>query len=336
MSRSRLLLLLVGVALSALIVVALGRSIDVSEAIATLDRASISMVALAMGIALCGYFLRAVRWGVILAPRARPTLAHLVSATIIGFFAINVLPARIGELVRAYTLARTERLPTATVLGSVAVERVLDLFALGLFWALSLFFAPLPDWFRWSGYATLGICAAGAVVLWLFLSSSIRLDRPESTWLRRLPRPLGEGLAKALPSFREGLQIFRAPVALLRAGGWSLLVWLVGGGVFLAVGDSVGLRLPFWSIFFLSFIVSVGILIPSSPGFVGVLEGACVVGLAVLGVPGPQALAFGVLFHLVQLLPLAVLGTYFTLREHVLPEFLGSGEERISGSKRKD
>jgi uncharacterized protein (TIRG00374 family) len=336
MSRSRLLLLVIGVALSALIVVALARTIDVSEAVATLERTSIPVVAFAMGIALLGYFLRAIRWGVILAPRARPRLYHLVSATLIGFFAVNVLPARIGELVRAYTLARSERLPTATVLGSVAVERVLDLCVLGLFWALSLFFAPLPGWFRWSGLATIGICGAGAVALWVFLASSSRLDRQDHPWFRRLPEPIREGLAKGLPAFREGLQIFRSPGALLRAGGWSILVWVVGGGVFLAVGDSLDLRLPFWSIFFMSFIVSVGILIPSSPGFVGVLEGACVVGLAVLGVPGPQALAFGIIFHVVQLLPLTILGTYFTLREHVLPEFFRSPGEAKAGSERKD
>ncbi len=336
MSRSRLALLVVGIALSALVVFLLLRSIDISQAMASVRRASPARLALAMAVALVAYFFRAVRWGEILAPRARVPVARLFSATVIGFFAINVLPARLGELVRAYTLARTERLPTATVLGSVAVERVLDLGALGIFWALSLLFAPLPDWFRVSGYATLGIGVAGALVLWVMLGSRDRLLHPEGVVGSRLPKPLREGLAAALPAFGAGLLAFRSPALLARAAGWSALIWTVGGSMFLVVGESMGMRLPVWTIFFMSFIVSVGIMIPSSPGFVGVLEGACVVGLSVLGVPAPQALAFGILYHLVHLVPLVILGTIFAVREHVLPELLRPGEGRGEGAGRKD
>jgi glycosyltransferase 2 family protein len=336
MSRSRLVLLFVGFALSALVVFVLVRSIDLGQAIASLKHASPAWLVLAALVALVGYYFRALRWGEVLSPRARPRVARLFSATVIGFLAINVLPARIGELVRAYTLARTERLSTATVLGSVAVERVLDLGALGIFWALSLFFAPLPEWFRVSGYATLGIGVAGGLVLWVLMASHQKLLRPDGALASRLPRRLREGLIAALPEFTEGLQAFRRPALLARAAVWSLLAWSAGGAAFLGVGESLGMRLPYWTIFFMSFIVSVGVMIPSSPGFVGVLEGACVVGLSALGVAGPEALAFGILYHLVQLVPLAILGTLFALREHVLPVLLRPEEAAREGLERKN
>jgi uncharacterized membrane protein YbhN (UPF0104 family) len=63
----------------------------------------------------------------------------------------------------------------------------------------------------------------------------------------------------------------------------------------------------------------VGISLPSSPGFIGIMEWACVLGLKLTGVEGPEALAFGILYHLTQIAPLLVLGTYFAVRDHVTP-----------------
>ena len=317
MSRARLLIVIVGFALSAVAIVVLLRSIDLAEALRALGRARGGWLAAAFLTTTVGYYLRAIRWREILSPRARPTVGRLFGVTMIGFLAINVLPARLGELVRAYVLARTERIRTATVLGSVAVERILDVAALVLFWALSLPFAPFPDWFRWSGYLLIASGAALTIVLWRMQAAHHR-DEAWGAWLvSRLPRTLREPAASAIGSFGAGLHVFRSPGALIRAGVWTLAMWVVAGIVFLQVGASLGLDLPVWSIFLLSFVVCLGISLPSSPGFIGVMEGACVVGLALLGVRGPEALAFALLYHMTQIAPLVVLGTYYGVREHV-------------------
>ena len=319
MSRARLLIIVVGFALSAVAIVVLLRSIDLAQAIHALGRARVGWLIAGLLTTVAGYWLRALRWREILAPRARPTIHRLFGVTCVGFLAINTLPARLGELVRAYVLARTERISTATVLGSVAVERILDVAALILFWALSLLFAPFPDWFRWSGYVLIASGAALTVVLWRMHAAHHR-DEAWGTWLlSRLPVAVRERAASAMGSFGAGLQAFRSPAALARAGAWSLAMWVVAGAVFLQVGESLGLNLPFWSIFLLSFVVCLGISLPSSPGFIGVMEGATVVGLALLGVTGPEALAFALLYHLTQIAPLVILGTYYALRDHVTP-----------------
>ena len=80
------------------------------------------------------YWIRAWRWGEILSPVARVPGGRLFATTMVGFLAINTLPARLGELVRAYALARSERIKTGTVLGSVVIERIFDLAALIGFW----------------------------------------------------------------------------------------------------------------------------------------------------------------------------------------------------------
>jgi glycosyltransferase 2 family protein len=330
MSRSRLILLALGIALSALAIVLLARSIDIAAAMRALSRASLGWVVVGTLVTLGGYYLRAIRWREILAPRTQPSMARLFSATMVGFLAINTLPARLGELVRAYVLARTERIPTATVLGSLAVERILDMAMLGIFWALSLLIAPIPEWFRWSGYATIGIGGAIALVLWGLHATRGHAGWSEGRLIALLPKRLGGMISKGIPAFGAGLQVFGRPKLMAKAGAWSIVAWVVSASVFLLVGLSLGLTIPVGAIFLLTFVVCLGISLPSSPGFIGVMEGACVMGLSVFGVSGPEALAFAILYHITQLVPPLVLGTYFVFKQHLTPELIHL-EEGVEG-----
>jgi uncharacterized protein (TIRG00374 family) len=319
MSPSRLILIVVGLALSAAAIVMIGRSIDVGEAVRAVGRASIPWFLGANLLTVVVYWLRSLRWRSLLAPHAKPTVGRLFSANMVGFLAINVLPARLGELVRAFALARSERISTAAVLGSVAVERIMDLVFLGIFWALSLLFAPVPAWFRWSGYATIGIAVLVGGGIWVLNAARGRSSRLRTGVMARVPDRMKGRFASAVSAFGVGIQIVGRPGLLAEAAFWSAASWVVSSAIFLMVGRSLGLHLPVWSTFLLTFIVCVGISLPSSPGFIGVMEWACVVGLSFLAIKGPEALAFAILYHLTQLLPLVVLGTYFAVREHLAP-----------------
>ena len=319
MTPTRILLVVLGLALSALAIVMLGRSIDVGEAVRAVGRASIPWFLGANLLTVAVYWLRSLRWRSLLAPHAKPTVGRLFSANMVGFLAINVLPARLGELVRAFALARKERISTAAVIGSVAIERILDLAFLVVFWALSLLFAPLPAWFKWSGYATIAIAVAVGGGLWLLNASRGRSSRLRTGIMARVPHRMKDRFASAVSAFGVGIQIIGRPGLLAEAAFWSAASWVVSGAIFLMVGRSLGLDLPVWSTFLLTFVVCVGISLPSSPGFVGIMEWACVVGLSFLGIKGPEALAFAILYHLTQLLPLLILGTYFAIREHLAP-----------------
>jgi uncharacterized protein (TIRG00374 family) len=280
-----------------------------------------------MGVTVLGYVMRAYRWRVLLSPQREIPIGRVFGPTVIGFLAINTLPARIGEFVRAYLLARLERLPAAAVLGSCALERVLDLVLLAFFWVISLLFAPFPEWFRVSGYVTFGLGGLAVAALWLFQARGHRAERYlDSGVMAVVPLRVREGIRGAIPAFGEGLRALGAPGVLLRAGIWSVAMWLCSALGFLAVAYAAGLDLPLWSPFLLVFVVCVAILLPSSPGFVGVMEAACVVGLSLLGVDGARGLAYGILYHLSQILPLVLLGSYFALLAHLRPADLAALE----------
>lgn len=332
MSRSRLLLLALGLALSAAAVFFLVRSIDLSQALQSLRHASPGWIAAGTLMMVGSYYLRALRWCELLSPRASPPVSRVFSAVMVGFLAINTLPARLGEVVRAYVLARREKIPTATVLGSLAVERILDLAMLGMFWAVTLLYAPVPEWFRWSGYITIAIgVAIGGVVWWLHATRGRSGSWGRHPLLSRLPASFRTAIASAIPAFGAGLLVVGRPALLARATLLSIATWVTSGTVFLFVGQSLGVALPFWSIFLLTFVVCVGISVPASPGFLGVMEGACVLGLSLVGLSGPKALAFALIYHVTQLIPPLVLGTYFVLRQHLTLEMVvpasGDGAE---------
>jgi uncharacterized protein (TIRG00374 family) len=335
-SKTRVLLVLFGLALSAAAIVMLGRSIDVGEAMRAMGRASIPWFLAANLLTIVVYWLRSLRWRSLLKPHASPTVGRLFRANMVGFLAINILPARLGELVRAFALARKERISTAAVLGSVAVERILDLVFLGIFWALSLLFAPLPSWFKWSGYATIAIAVVVGGGIWFLNAARGRSSRLRTGVMTWVPHRMKDRFSASVSAFGEGIQIVGKPALLLEAAFWSAASWLVSCGTFLLVGWSLGITLPLWSTFLLTFIICVGISLPSSPGFIGVMEWACVVGLGYIGVRGPEALAFAILYHLTQLLPLVILGTYFAIREHLAPIRLVQPETIERASNRKD
>jgi len=314
---------MLGIGLSAAAVFVLLRQISPKELARNIGRADPAWFLAACGLTILGYWLRAQRWGRILSPEARVTQGKLFAATMVGFLAINTLPARLGELVRAYALARTERIKAGTVLGSVVIERIFDLAALGGFWAMSLLFAPYPAWFRWSGYLTLGLSVGITAALWL-LHAGHYATNPLGSRLRALvPARLFAPLERPIASFTAGLRVLGRPSTMAGAGLTTAAMWLVNGAVFLLVGKSMGLALPLWSPLLLSFVVCVAIMVPSSPGFIGVLEGSCVVGLSLLGVDASRALAYGILYHLTQILPVVLLGGAYAVRGRT-----GSGQGR--------
>ncbi len=319
MKRSRLILAAVGIALSAAAVYVLLRQVGTRELVRNIRQADPLWLAGACALTVAGYWLRAARWGEILSPEAKVGQGRLFSTTMVGFLAINTLPARLGELVRAYALARSERIKAGTVLGSVVIERIFDLAALAGFWALSLLFAPYPPWFRWSGYVTILLSVGVTAGLWLLHASHYDARSLAARLRRFVPKGIVGPIERPVASFAAGLRVLGKPSTMGVTAALTLVMWVVAGAVFLLVGRSMGLSLPLWSPLLLSFVVCVAIMVPSSPGFIGVLEASCVAGLSLLGVDAARALAYGVLYHLTQIVPLVLLGGFYALWGRIGP-----------------
>ena len=263
---------------------------------------------------------RASRWRIILAARGEPVpWTPVWHATAIGFMANNVLPARAGELARAYAASRFVGLPLARTIGSIAVERVFDGLILVLLLALvvatfdfpgavTVHGTPVSSLAAWTG----GIFVLALALLFFLVHAPRRALSALGTAARRLlPARAAEFIVRMTRSFIEGLSILRSPVDFARVVIWSLAVWLINASAFYAgfLAFHVG-PLPFSSALLLQGIVAVGVALPSSPGFFGPFEAFSRVALGLYGVAASAAESFAIGTHLGWFLPITIIGLY--------------------------
>jgi len=253
--------------------------------------------------ALIGLVIRAVRWRFLIAGGDAIGSWSLVSATFIGITANNLLPARLGEVVRAWVLARREQTSVPTVLASIVVERLLDvltaLVLLGLALAVSSDLGgEAASTLQQTGRAVLAAVAVGMSLLLSALYFREQLVRAGERWAAGSGRPWMMKALDGAERFVEGLAGLRGGVHPVTVAGLSFLVWMVAIASFyvLAQGFHLGLTPAQTTLVFV--VVLFGVAMPSAPGFVGTFHGFCVAGLAmVAGTEPTLAVAYATLLH---------------------------------------
>ncbi len=305
-------------ALSALFLWFAVRGVSWKETSSAFGSARLGYVVPIFVTAIVSLYFRALRWGVLVRPVAPVPHESLFSATAMGFAANMLLPLRAGEVLRPWLLARKERLKLAPVVATVAVERLFDMATLLLFFGVATLTLPLPsEWSRygWVFLATFVAFLAVIVVLLRFPHATVdALDKA----LSPLPETVSSPLLHAVHQFTGGLGSLKSGGAIALAVFYSLIVWLLLAGSF-GFG-LLALDLPVPKIrgaLSLSAIVAIAIAIPGGPGFIGMFQVGCEVGLAVYGISKSVAFSYSVLVHVMQFASTVLLGLYFFLRENV-------------------
>ncbi len=314
----------VGIALSLLLLAWALRDVSAAEVAREIRDADPVLFAVSIAITLLGFGFRAVRWGILLLPMGlTPPLRPRFAATVVGFAANNLLPARIGEFARAFSLSRLSRVPLAAAIATLVVERLFDAVALmGLLFA-SMAVASFPASGSLGGVdprsaaRVVALLMGGmGIVLGLLVAVPARaLAAAERVAGWVLPRSFRAPVLGALGSFIEGLAVLRngrlfAASLVLAVGQWlfTALSFLLG---FLAFGIR---EVPFAGAVFLQSLIALAVAVPSSPGFFGPFEAAAKVGLSLWGVSAEKAVSFAVGYHLGGFLPVTAMGIYYVWR----------------------
>jgi glycosyltransferase 2 family protein len=276
------------------------------------------------------FWIRAWRWKVILAPVANVSFRSRFSAVTIGFMGNNVLPARVGEFMRAYALSRTEPVPIVASFASLLIERIFD----GILVIALLFIAmALPDFPPFSGSQAIDlgfgttftiaglarslgvVIVAVLVIIAMLVIFPRKAVRTLESAVRVLPRKVRRPIVDALEAFLSGTGVLREPLLLLRIAAWSLFLWVYNAlGAWVAF-RAFGFDLPFTAALFLQSAIALAVSVPSAPGFFGLYHGMAVFVLAKLwGGSVEQAGAFAIGFHLAGFIPVTVIGLYYAWR----------------------
>jgi glycosyltransferase 2 family protein len=279
-------------------------------------------VLVGMAFDVLSYGVQAVRWKVLLVPFGRVRLGRSIRAVFAGLFANVILPLRPGEFLRSYLLSTSEGITLGRVIGSVGVERLVDLVIATASLAIASLFVGLPQRFRrvadTLGIVTLVLLSI-LVVLILILELHIG-DKPEP----EEPRPGFRG--KLIEALRALHAMGTAP-SFYSAVMASLLMPLCQALALWALMRSYDMRLPFLAAVVVLLVINLGVSLPNAPANLGSYQLFCVLGLSVFDVDKTTATGFSFFAFLALTLPLIFLGFVALLRSglslHTMREKVG-------------
>lgn len=321
--------LLIGTAVSAFFFWLILKNVDIHEAVESLRQANWLYAIPAVLILLGSFVLRAIRWRVLLAPVGRISFTSSFRATMIGFMANSVLPARMGEFVRAFVLTRRDGLKVESVFATIVIERLFDGYMLLLFLLASLFLAPLAG--TGGQFLRTGILVS-LVVYNVALVGMLFLHHRQERTLAFLDRvlhwfPWREKLMDSLARFASGLAVLGSARHLLVIAGWTFAVWVTAMAVLhpLLAGFDLGTKLPWYAPYVITPVVALGVMLPAAPGYAGTFHAACVAGILMLAPEAdPSASrAFSFALHALNMVPIIIVGLIFLWLEGLSLSDLG-------------
>jgi glycosyltransferase 2 family protein len=330
----------VGLLVSLAFLVVLSRQVtDLGRSVQAVQEANYWWLPPALVVYFIGVWIRAVRWRFLLGPVKTISVGRLFPVVVIGYMTNDILPMRIGELVRAHILGERENISKSATFATIIVERIFDGVTMVLFIGVILLFhlvpgnADLENLFRITG-----ILFAGALIAFFVVALSPGVvNRLLDLILSAMPPSLAERASPFLRRFFTGLQVLQSPRSVLITLGLSILAWLCEASMYYILlfafqGLAPLLLLP-QSIILTTAVANLGALVPSSPGYIGPFDFFAVLALGLYNVERGLALAYTAVVHIALIVPITLWGFYYWVRYHLsLKEIRGeaviAGEEK--------
>jgi glycosyltransferase 2 family protein len=300
------------------------RDANFTEVWAETRRANPWLLAAAVVVTGMTYGFRAWRWQSLLAPIGETHFGNAFRTTVIGFAASFILPARAGEVIRPYLLARKEGLRPTAAFATIILERLLDLAMVLLLFGLFVFTVPagvltgdasqLAHVKFWGGVAA-GAAVTSLGVLFALAGHPERLGRAAGRIERVLPARGAQIVAHFVETFAQGLAVMRRPGRLAVALLQSVPIWLsIAAGIWLT-SQAFSITFPYTGSFLVMTLLVVGVAVPT-PGQIGGFHAAYQIAVQTFfGVPDDRAVGAAIVLHAVSFLPVTLLGLYFMARE---------------------
>ena len=268
-----------------------------------LSRVDWKWVAIGMGFDVLSYGVQALRWKWLLSPFGKVKLTHTIRAVYAGLFANLVFPLRPGELLRSYIVSDAEDITLGRVLGSVGVERLVDLVIATASLAVVSLLVDLPQKFR-KVADTLGIVTLVLLAIVVLIIYYLEVKLSQNPDMNSGPRHLPGKLMRAL----LGLHAMGTSPSFYAAVFASLLMPACQVMGLWAMMKAYNLRLPFLAAIVVLLIINLGVSLPNAPANFGSYQLFCVLGLSVFNVETPTAKGFSFFAFLALTIPFIFLG----------------------------
>ncbi len=309
--------LAVAVAISVVGLIIAFRNVDGDQIVVSIQKVNGWYILAAVTLMVTTVWLRAWRWQYILAPIKPIGIHPLFASTMIGYFGNSVLPFRLGELLRAYSVARDNGLRTSTALGTILLERVIDM--IGLVAVTIIFFAvyPFPPKLKLAGW--IAIAFTLTLVLALIVIATTE-DRIKSRVFGRkiFDNRLGQKLVVVINNLIAGMISLRSSRHFLAVTVLTVVMWIAYYVQTYLVVMSLDMEVSWVAVGVALIATTLVITVPSAPGYIGTYHATAVLVMEQLfGVPLADAQAFAVLVHAIGFVPFATIGFVYFLNSSV-------------------
>lgn len=339
----------VGVTISVVALWFVFRDVKFADLITAFKTVDIGWLLVCTALFYLSMYLRSVRWALLFRPNYRISSRRLFPPMMIGFAYNSVYPARLGEFARSFLVGKREGTGFPMAFTTVFSERVFDSVVLLSLLVGSLQLLPPID----PTLAIQGVPLAGLMqklqivcgvlvggVLFMMIPGIERRLVAVVEWVPAIPDGISAKIINIIRGVVRGFEAVRDWRNLFGIVFWSLAVWLLAAASnwALAKGMPGVTQISFVQSVALLVLIGLAIMIPASPGYWGLFEAGCVFGLKVLGVTEntSQAMAYALVMHLVQYLPIVAIGFGFAARDHVKVTKIEPNEESAEPAKASD
>jgi uncharacterized protein (TIRG00374 family) len=295
------------------------RNVEFWRVVAEITRARPEWLLFSVLTMFVNLAIRAYRWQYLLDPLGKVRFGSAFRATAVGFAASTVLPARAGEVIRPYFLARNEHMSATGAFATIILERLLDIVAVLVLLAsyvfifdrnLSVTNPVAVAWLKWIGASAAGVALAGLAVLFVLAGDPARLGRAIERLARIVPS-FAAMIARIAEKFARGLGAIRSSRRLAVALLWSFPLWLsIAAGIW-AVAVAFQLAVPFTGTFLIIALLVLGVAVPT-PGAVGGFHAAFRYGATTFfGASDDAAVGAAIVLHILSIGPSLLLGLYY-------------------------
>lgn len=298
--------------------------IDYQQITDALKSAKFTFIIAGLLMTFFALLIRSLRWKYLLQPLGSVSLYHLYSVTSIGAMTDMIMPARPGDLVRAYLIGKRAKVNKVSSLATIVIERLLDIMSILLILMFVLVFTTFQgnsiDFFNYVKYGAFIFVFIAILIFLLLYVMKYHLDKLSiliKTCFGFLP-----GMQKWMIQIDSHLKSFKKGLSILRKGRYtyiivclSIFLWISYAFTNLIVLHSFNLQLPIIAAFYFLIFQIIGVSIPSSPGFIGTYHASVIAGFTIFMVSRELALSVAIIMHGIFFFPFIFLGLFFLGKE---------------------
>jgi len=300
--------------------------VNLSQVAEALYGTDLGYIVLALLSVMINNFGKAFRWQVIIGienknnaknyerfetpPDLKVDFIDIFKSLLIGQMLNWVFPARVGDLSRIFIIGE-KKASKSFILGTVAIEKIFDIFAYILIFLGLLIFLPLPSWVSESGYPLLFLAIGlifGIMITIRYQGMILQIIDRFMIWIPVEKRKL---LLHYIEQSLLSLRVMRRTSDLFKLGILSILIWVTAVCTNYFIAQSLKLQIPWIAAVTVLMLLQIGISFSQVPGMVGVFQYACVLALSIFSVEKYDALSYGILLHITVMLPVLFLGLLF-------------------------